>query len=80
MSHLELNFLHSKSADGCNSWRVTTQGSLLLLQVDLMQQAEWLAARMADLQALSLTAILDANAEVLAVRNASRMALSLAAS
>jgi hypothetical protein len=45
-----------------------------------MQQAEWLAARMADLQALSLTAILDANAEVLAVRNASRMALSLAAS
>jgi hypothetical protein len=29
-----------------------------------MQQAEWLAARMADLQALSLTVILDADAEV----------------
>ena len=36
----------------------------MLLQVDLMQQAEWLAARMADLQALSLTVILDADAEV----------------
>ena len=64
MRHLALIFLHLESADGCNSRRVTTQGSLLLLQVDLMQQAEWLTARMADLQALSLTVILDADGEV----------------